>query len=320
MILFSSKKSAVHDMHLDAIASYAAENGLKVSGRLYKIGAVQGLLRNRDRYVFSQSTGLSSLIVLPLARILGKKVVHYLHEPTSLGHKLKDNPVIKSIVWQMVQWIEMRCASTVMVSRQPLLDQAAKVYGISVEKIVLAPLLMPKESDLSGGTRTRITYLGRIDERRFFREFLQNAPALHQRGFLPTLLTGDVENVRKYRASLPAELEVFAEQNFSEALKSQILGDTLVLWNPKRGEEIAQSGVTADAVRNGVAVLLTDKDPTYAELLKYGIAIDFDKAMAGDLACLDTIAAGDITRAAAQLFDRSHGALAFEASYLGELR
>lgn len=320
MILFSAKKSAVHDMHLDAIDENAAAHGLAVSGRVYGLSAIWRISRSADRTLFSQSTGVASLVVLPLARIWGKRVVHYMHEPTPLRLKLKDNPPIKSVVWHAVQWVEMRCATTIMVSRQALLDQAAAVYGVSKRKIALAPLLMPKTPQIAASSdKIRITYLGRIDKRRFFQEFLEAAPALKDRGYRPTILTGDTESIRKHARDMPDAVDLFAETNFSEDLKARVLGETCALWNPKRGS-IAQSGVTADAVRYGLTVLLTDKDPQYGHLVDKGIALDFYAAVKNNLKCLDRIDTDRVASAAEAVFSEKHGKEAFETSYLPFLR
>lgn len=316
MILFTAKKSVVHDMHLDAIEDYARTHGLAVSRRMHGFGAVRDILTSPDPFVFSQSTGLASLIILPVARLRGKHIVHYLHEPTPLRMKVRENPLVKSIVWHAVQWIEVKCAGTIMVSRQALLDQAAQVYGVSPRKIALAPLLMPRtlpRADLP--PKTRVTYMGRIDERRFFTEFLDAAPKLRQHGFRPTLLTGDTEALAKRSDMAGGDLDIIAEASFSEELKSRILSETLVLWNPKRGS-IAQSGVTADAVRYGVSILLTDKDPSYRMLRDYGIALDFHATAEDDFQALTTLDPNHVTTAAASVFSETHGPGAFRKAYL----
>ncbi|MEL7089965.1 MAG: hypothetical protein AAGL98_16230 [Planctomycetota bacterium] len=115
MILFSAKKSAVHDMHLDAVEDYATQSGVPVSGRIHGLGALWGLLTSRARVMFSQSTGVASLIILPVARIKGVTIIHYMHEPTSLRLKLRENPPVKSVIWHAVQWLEVRCATRVLV-------------------------------------------------------------------------------------------------------------------------------------------------------------------------------------------------------------
>ena len=139
MILFSAKKSAVHDMHLDAVEAYATQSGVSVSGRIHGLGALWGLLTSRDRVMFSQSTGVASLIVLPLARINGVTIIHYMHEPTSLRLKLRENPPVKSVIWHAVQWLEVRCATRVLVSRPALLDQAAELSRVTTSRVSVDP-------------------------------------------------------------------------------------------------------------------------------------------------------------------------------------
>lgn len=306
-------------MHLDAIACYALENDLHVSKRLYGFNAIKDIVTSKDGVIFSQSTGLASLIVLPVARILGKSVVHYMHEPTPLRQKLRENPPFKILVWHAVQWVEAVSASKIMVSRQILLDQAVKVYRVSKKKVILAPLLMPAAAGPQDKVAPfRITYLGRIDERRYFGEFLKAAPDLAERGYKPTILTGDVDRLRAISDPIPPEIDVLAEANFSEGLKARILSETCVLWNPKHGS-ITQSGVTADAVRYGLSVLLTEKDPLYQSLREKGIAIDFYDARDNNFEMIDDIDHEAVAKAAEMDFSKSHGSDAFRLTYLPSL-
>ena len=163
-----------------------------------------------------------------------------------------------------------------------------------------------------------MTYLGRIDERRYFEEFLKIAPRLARHGFCPTVLTGDTEGFDKYRNIIPSEVETFVERNFSEAVKRSILSETLCLWNPKRGE-ISQSGVTADAVRYGVAIILTNKDPSFSSLISAEIAIKFENFLVEPFEALQRISPDGVRRRAAERFSEFHGEAAFRQYYLSEL-
>lgn len=318
MILFSAKKSAVHDMHLTALAHYAQTCGLDIGPHLSGLSAIRPMMASSHKVMFSQSTGVANLLVMPLARMSGKRIVHYMHEPTSFRHKRMNTPFIKSIAMHMVQWVEMRVAQRMLVSRSEMIEQAVDFFGASPGKFTLAPLVLP-EVRLSGQTtRNRVTYLGRIDEHRYFSEFLEQVPVMAARGLIPTILTGDVTTFERYKSALPKELEVFAERNFSEELKKRVVSETLCLWNPKRGA-ISQSGVTADAVRHGVAILLTDKDPAFDTLSEAGIALDFPSAMDSEFATLDDIDPAAVQTAAVAQFSEQHGLQAFKRHYLPEL-
>lgn len=319
MILYSGKKSAVHEMHLAALEGYARACSLDIGPKITEFSGLLSLMFSRDRVVFSQATGVPSLLALPLARLSGKRVVHYMHEPTPLKRKLKENPWVKSILWHAVQCVEMHVANRVMVSRSELREQAVRVYRVSQDKITLAPLLMPEVTLPASASKARVTYLGRIDERRYFQTFLNISPELAARGFVPTVLTGDTAALNKYRADLPPETEVFAERNFSEDLKTRILSETRCLWNPKRGE-IAQSGVTADAIRYGVAILLTDKDPAFETLMSAGVALDYHKEVPENFSGLEAIEPASVSAQAAALFSENHGMEAFLRSYLPEVK
>lgn len=305
-------------MHMEAIREYAKGSGLSVSDDIFSFSAIRKVISSKDKVLFSQSTGISSALVIPLARIKGIKVIHYMHEPTPLSKKIRENPFLKSLVWHAVQQVEMWSASRVLVSRETLLEDAIRIYKVSPEKMSLAPLLMQKPSASDVSSRKRVTYLGRIDDRRFIEEFLKSALLLENRGFLPTLLTGDVTRLETLRSKIPEAVEVIAQRNFSESLKKDILCETLCLWNPKRGE-IAQSGVTADAIRYGVSILLTESDPQFNELLEIGIAHDFFEQMSTEFKFLDYIDQEKASDAAAAIFSDIHGERAFVRTYLGEL-
>lgn len=314
MIFFSAKQSAVHDMHINAISEYAGRLGHSIGPKVSGFGSLVTIFRSRDKVLFSQSSGLASVLVLPFARVCGKKVIHYLHEPTPLSKKLQDNPWIKSLVWHFVQFLEVHAASKVMISRPALAKQAEEVFKLPGSKIILAPLLMPEVNQPEGSEKSRITYLGRIDERRYFTDFLKTAPQLRNDGFKPTILTGDIETLEKYKSEIPAEIEVFAERNFSEDLKTEIVSDTLCLWNPKSGA-IAQSGVTADAVRYGVSILLTDRDPSFGLLLENKMCLDFESARKEGFSVFKQIDPEAVRTVASSIFSAQHGETAFRDTY-----
>lgn len=318
MIVFSAKRTAVHEMHIAAFSEYALRHGMQLSHEVYSWRALCCLFRSKDRVLFSQSTGILSLPILAIARMKGLKVVHYMHEPTPLKRKLSENPRIKSLVWHAVQWCEMHLASRVLVSRDFLLVEAAHIYNVSREKISIAPLLLSEVHVERRQPRKRLTYLGRIDTRRYFEEFLEASETLATRGYLPTILTGDVTNLQGFSDKIPTCIDVISEKNFSEELKNRILSETICLWNPKRGE-IAQSGVTADAVRYGVSILLTDKDPAYETLVFSGVALDFISSIGASFANIDDISPQSVIDSAAQIFSAAHGEDAFVKYYAPEV-
>jgi hypothetical protein len=317
ILTFSPKNTAVHDMHLDALCMYAdgSECDVVKGNNGFRILLDFFAGKKKPNFLFVQSTGLINVLILPLAKLLRIKVVYYLHEPTPLLRKIKENPFFKALIWHTVQCLDCLASDHVLVSRPILVKQAQSALLVSARKLSLAPLLMPKVSGAAADKPFRVTYLGRPDERRYLQQFIDSSQLITDLGFRPTILTGNPADLKKSFPEIPSTVEVFDKPNFSEELKAQVLAETLCLWNPKRGE-IAQSGVTADAVRFGLAILLTDKDPAYTGLIEQGIAVDFYRSQ-GDgfknIAAIDPLMVSD---AAKKVFSEQHGGSAFVSSYL----
>lgn len=317
ILTFTPKKTAVHEMHLDALHLYAYPASFDVIKGSNGVLILGDLLINKRRpdFLFVQSTGLLNLLILPFARLLSVKVVYYLHEPTPLCQKIKENPFFKSMIWHFVQFSDCLFSNNVLVSRSILAKKAQSGLLVGAQKLSLAPLLMPKVALDSRARPFRITYLGRPDERRYLSQFIKSAQIFRDLGFRPTILTGNPGDLRNLIPNIPPTVDLFDEPNFSEDLKTQVLNETLCLWNPKRGE-ISQSGVTADAVRFGLAVLLTNKDPAYSTLLEREIAIDFYESRERHFENLKSIDFLKVSDAAEKVFSTEHGELAFLSHYL----
>lgn len=315
MIVFSPKCTAVHAMHMEAVNSYGSRCGLSVQQPLYGLKALSVFsTKVRGQALFVQSTGMANVIVLPLARLFGMHLVYYLHEPTPLSRKIRENGWIKSLVWHAVQICDCISAHRVLVSRAELAHVAAQNYPSISNKIVIGPLLMPGARTTARRHQYRVTYLGRPDERRYLSAFIAASRRMTDLGLRPTILTGDPARLMNLVPAIPNEIDVFAEKNFRESLKSRLLNETLCLWNPKRGE-IAQSGVTADAVRFGVAVILTSQDPAYTMLRAAGIALDFKEQAEQDFKDVPGIDSRLVEKAAESIFSETHGELAFRKYY-----
>ena len=102
--LFSPVASAVHRMHLDALATYAsaAFPGVSIDGADDGVAHALGRVISKHGVIFVQATGVTNILLLSVAAVLGRPVVYYLHEPTSLRVKLTENPWLKSLVWHAV--------------------------------------------------------------------------------------------------------------------------------------------------------------------------------------------------------------------------
>jgi len=317
ILAFSPIKTAVHDMHLDALSQYAQISQCNVIKCNNNFQIIANLFcgRNRPDFLFVQSTGMMNILILPIARLLSIKVVYYLHEPTPLLQKIKENLFFKSIIWHFVQFLDCLFSNIVLVSRPELVKQAQSALLVCARKLSLAPLLMPQVTSDFSVKPFRITYLGRPDERRYLRMFIDSAELISDLGFRPTILTGNPTDLKKLVTYIPSTIDVYDKPNFSEELKAQVLRETLCLWNPKRCD-IAQSGVTADAVRFGLAVLLTNKDPAYSTLLERGIAFDFYRSQKCNFKNLKNINSLKINDAAKMILSEEHGRLAFLSYYL----
>ncbi len=312
LFLYSPVDSAVHRMHLDALQTYARERDVPCTIGVSRPGV--GELLNRRGRTLVWSTGLWNLIHTPFARLRGEEVIYYLHEPSTLRTKIdRGNGWLKSLAWQAMQHFDTKMATTVLVSRQELAHRAAEVYGIKAAKVDLAPLILPPPlgQGKDAQQRRRITYLGRVDERRYLHEFLAQAPAFSARGFIPTVLTSNVDAIAAF--DIDESVDVIAVPNFSEDQKAEVLNETILVWNPK-SYSIAQSGVTVDALRYGCQIVLTQGDPECLSLAEAGIAVQLDETLTLDL---DAVAnSSELTEAAQNLFEQRYGSKAFDDHYL----
>lgn len=311
VILYQPGNSAVHRMHLDALSRCI--NGSAQIAMTQGIRATLDIIRARAGDVlFVQATGVANILVVPIARIRGVKIFYYLHEPSSFHEKLENgNPLIKSIAWHIVQKMDVMFSNYIIVSREQLKDSVVEIYGARRDRVCLAPLIMTGE-DLRAQERPRITYIGRIDERRYFSEFLRNASRMRDLGLVPTVITGDIDRLKSY--NIPDEIDLLAVPRFSESLKAKILSETRAIWNPK-SIPISQSGVTVEALRYGCYVILTNNDPAYDGLISAGIGISYDEAAAGRFEILESLDTADIQDACATEFSSEHGVMAFDRYY-----
>jgi hypothetical protein len=300
-------------MLFDAFACYAEANGFTTTVVPSGPRGLRYLAGLQRSIVWVGSTGLSNLAGLPLSRTRGNAVAYYLHEPTTLRTKVaRHNGIVKSTAWQLVQRADAALASRVVVSRPELATRTQEIYAVDQRRLHVAPLLLPPVPRRAAH-RHRVTYLGRIDDRRGFGEFLTDARLVAGLGLLPTILTGDEAQLRT--RSVPEVVDVHAELAFSEAKKAELLSQTSVLWNPRRFS-ISQSGVTADALRYGCRILLTPQDPMYAELVAANIAIDFVEARRTGYEECARPADASIEEKAAGLFSERHGEAAFRTHYV----
>tara|TARA_A100000164_G_scaffold306233_1_gene282649 strand:+ start:7107 stop:8105 length:999 start_codon:yes stop_codon:yes gene_type:complete len=315
ILLFSPKDTAVHKMHLEAFEKYASESFRIFKGR-NSLGIIIDIynLRSSANNIFIQSTGILNLIAILFARIFSYKVFYYLHEPTSLKRKISENPFVKAIVWHFVQIIDSSMSNFVLISREGLINKTTKNHYVRKKKIKIAPLLMPEESFSTKKRKFRITYLGRPDDRRFIKDFIEHYDTFRSLKIKQTILTGNPHELNKLLPKIPSGVSVYAEKNFSEDLKSRILSETICLWNPKRGK-ISQSGVTADAIRFGISILLTEKDPAYKELIDRGIAIDYKKSKNENFTNLTVIDFDKVEHASKLYFSSNHGQISFNVKY-----
>jgi len=314
LFVYSPVDSAVHRMHMDALCSYASDQGIVATSTAGR-PSVAAFSAVRGTKTVVWSTGLWNLLAVPLLRLLGSEVLYYLHEPSTFKTKVeRGNGIVKSALWQVVQRFDVRLATTVLVSRQELADRATSVYGVDLDKIELAPLILPPplpSAPASGTDRSRITYLGRIDERRYLQEFLAQAAGFAAQGLRPTILTSHVHALTEL--DIDPVVDVIATPNFTEEQKAAVLNETALVWNPK-SYAIAQSGVTVDALRYGCQIVLTEGDPECRALSDAGIAVELDDSLVLDLSEVQHTA--HVCGVAKGLFEERFGSQAFTTHYL----
>ena len=318
--LTSAINSAVHSMHLCAIESFMQQTNYKpirIADGLRAITSFSFQPRHHRSTIFFQSTGLSNLLTMPISALLRYRRVYYLHEPTALSTKLSNgDPLLKALAMQIVQLSDCFWSNTILVSNETLRARTPALFCCAASKIKIAPLLLPTPTK-STKKRNRITYLGRIDSRRYFDEFLESASVFKKNGFVPTILTGDVAKLQRYAGNLSSLefIDIYAKKNFSEDLKTKLLLESSLIWNPKRCD-IAQSGVTADALRFGTLIVLSKFDPDFEILQEKGIAVDYDAMDINSLRPLGPTEAAEGTTTANSLYEQRHGYVAFTKSYL----
>lgn len=316
MIAFSSANAGLlHDIHVYAIRFYSNANDIKTirlkDGLCFLCSLIAPKNRSVQTVVF-QSTGISNLVTFPLSRLLGKKIIYYLHEPTPVTFKIKNDGFVKALVIHTVQHFDTIFANILLFSLDYLKQHSYIIYPQLREKTHVDPLLMPPiKAKLT--KRFRITYLGRPDARRHFREFVEICKELNSVVLRPTILTNNESECKSILRGIALNafplLDFISTQPFSEELKSRILLETALLWNPKR-VEIAQSGVTADGIRYSIPEILTHYDPQYTPMIENRLAIDYHAFMANPER-YSHFDAGYATL----LFSQHHGLVAFERYY-----
>ena len=319
VLLTSGIKSPVHDLHMHAISAYAIRSGL--SAEITESGwrAIPKIWSKgvKGGKIFLQSTGPSNIGLQLIARIKGCNIIYYLHEPTPWRVKVNNGDgLIKSTAMQFVQWFDAKLSTKIFVSRSDLADSASRIYNVDTEKFELAPLLMIEASPSEDSVIQRITYVGRPDTRRYLLEFVRLSRQFRSNGLHPTILTGQPDTLTKLLNGQDiSDVEIIAQHRFPESLKQKILGETRIIWNPKRGG-IAQSGVTADAIRFGTQIILTPHDPEYQNLIDLELALDMDKFLRTDFEMSNVLPRSTVLRKASEIFSARHGEIAFNKFYL----
>lgn len=310
LALYSPVSSRAHAVHMEAIARRAKSSTLPVASVAAGMRGLPTICRRGGDRVFVQASGVANILALTVIKLRGRDVIYYLHEPHDLRTKLsRRNGVVKACVWQLMQRIECFLADVVVVSSERLVPRAVRTYNLRPSSVVVAPLLLPDPEEAgSRATRFRVTYLGRLDDRRMLPLFLDSAPAIARSGLRPTILSADTLHMRADPA-----VELLDGTAFSEHRKAEILTESAFVWNP-RTHDISQSGVTADALRYGCALVLNEHDPEYDLLAAARLAYRPTEFVEDALPRYVTTPAD--TAKAIDLFDELHGKEAFLRYYV----
>lgn len=272
--------------------------GAVTAGPRWSLRAMLHAVRACDAVVV-WSFGLTAML-LPLLRAWYPQT-HWavvLHEPGGLRAKLsKGDGWLRAFASAALEFLAVKGADTVLVPRA---DKAALV---SARRVVVAPLLYCTAAVATLSTRTDVLYMGRRDARRKLAFFESDAfrqrlrDALGECGFSYFPPTADQP------AGYAQKLEALSKAG-------AILNFYTVPYN--------QSGVTVEALMNGVPVIVSEFDPHAPDLAALGLVLPCG---VGDVQLSEAVAQAmrksDALRPKLlQLGDRLGGSQAFATHWL----
>ena len=283
--------------HSSALCTYLQESGFEAISMVPKPFcyskadlkySFSHLLKSEVKVIVLWSFGISGLFTI-VFKLLGKKVIWIQHEPGGLSQRLsKKDPIFYS-----------------------LLSSFFEIFFSTADKIVTpsnkwehlfidyAPLLFVPKKIKKKNNRHFVTYLGRRDMRRGLKIFEELKTILPEKN----------------------KTQFFPDKNINSSKdKTTVLSKTVAVINLYEVPH-NQSGVTIDALRHGVPVIVSELD-FWAEEIKIenaGVVLRTDNM--NSITVLDAIKKieenfDDFSKNASKLSDKLCGSHAFKTFWL----
>jgi glycosyltransferase involved in cell wall biosynthesis len=245
---------------------------------------IHKLFSKKYKKIVIWSFGICVLLI-PLLRIFGKKIIFVQHEPGGLSQRIKKKDALHhALLVSILEIIFVRYANIIGT---PNKKNANKF------KLEYTPLLFPNQIDNCVLRKKKIVYLGRKDSRRNYELFLSN----------------------EFRRNLSDySLEQFPDgDSSSEEDKSKILHDASAVFNVYNCQH-NQSGVTGDALSHGVRVIISKYDAWYEDLRSSNAAIIVKPELTPSemaLEILKNLQKAEINASTEAIYEENFGMLAF---------
>lgn len=207
---------------------------------------IHKLFSKKYNQVVIWSFGICVLLI-PLLRICGKKIIFVQHEPGGLRQRIKKKDAIHhALLISILEVVFLRYANVIGTPNKKNANKFNLEY---------TPLIFSNQIEKCGRRKKKIVYLGRKDSRRHYELFLS-------------------DDFRKNLSDY--SFEQFPDGgSFSEEDKKNILRDASAVFNVYNCQH-NQSGVTGDALAHGVRVIISKYDAWYEPLKSSNAAIIVD--------------------------------------------
>jgi len=303
VIYLPAKKSKGHIQHCMALKEYYSDYGDVYYFEGVSISLFLKALR--DRTIFVQTIDFLNPLLFLVLRLLGVNVIYYLHEPGGIKEKFdKGDSIIYSLLVYAVQMMEVVFANTVMIGRERSKSELKDVYGRFCSKFKFCPLLYLSCSSVNESCREYdIIFVGRLDERRSLKEFIDIS------GFRKVLLTSGILNHHV------DDVRVYDKIPFTEEKKKQLMLNAKCSWNIY-SVPYNQSGNTVDALRYGCYPIISNYDPYASKLKPYGCVVDCCDDINDTLLLLINSWNQNVAEELRSLFSTLGGQLAFNQYWL----
>jgi hypothetical protein len=231
----------IHREMVAALASYRPAGTIVVAHSLRQ----SLLLLPRAELIYLQKTSLKNVILATMARLMGKPVALYVHEPLSAAARvMKGVPGPKAWAVTTFQRLETFLANSLLTGNPANL----RYHGKS---LAYAPLLIQPVGPVKpwGERGPQILYFGRLDREKYFDEMRALS--------LPTTV---VATSNLNIAHDPPPVKPVSDDEKRDAFESH-----QYVWCVQR-HSLTQSAVVLDALRYGCCCLLREDDPIAASL------------------------------------------------------